>query len=144
MSVHGFCFDVGMSGKCCDNCYSCADENGGDFSNDDIIDKVGISEQQRMLREYIQVDIGYNITLAEIIADELTNSNDWEEISKYKDLSEDIIRECKDKVNWQYISMCQLLSESFIREFQDRVDWKYISAYDELSNEFIKEFKDKF
>ena len=68
---------------------------------------------------------------------------DWNNISLYYNLSEDLIREFQYKVKWNYISSYQKLSEDFIREFQYKVNWYHISSYQNLSGEFIKEFKDK-
>ena len=67
----------------------------------------------------------------------------WNNMSKYKYLSEKFIREFQNKVNWNYISCIQKLSEYFIREFKDRVNWEYISQYQKLSENFIREFQNE-
>jgi len=46
---------------------------------------------------------------------------DWDEISKYQNLSEVFIAAYKDKVNWQLASRYQDVSDSFIRNFDLRV-----------------------
>jgi len=140
MSIHGLCFDIGMSGKCCNNCYVCSDEHGGEIATSEIINNVGADEQLKMLKEYTIIENMPKITMEKIVADELTNSNDWEEISRYRNLSKDIIRECKDKLYWEYICMCQTLSESFIKEFEDYVNWGSVFKFQILSEEFMTEF----
>ena len=70
-------------------------------------------------------------------------SNEWENISKSKKLSEEFIREFKEQVNWVRISRYQNLSEDFIREFQDSLFWNIISGTQTLSEEFIREFRYK-
>src|SRR3712207_7086110 len=57
----------------------------------------------------------------EIIVNELTNSNNWGEISKYQYLTEEFIEKYKDKLYWNSISRYQKLSESFIERYKDRV-----------------------
>lgn len=53
MSIHGLCFDVGSSGKCCDNCYECADNYGDESMTDkEIISRFSKDEQERMLKAY--------------------------------------------------------------------------------------------
>ena len=68
---------------------------------------------------------------------------DWEYVSEYLVLSEEVIREHSDKVDWGCISFCQKLSEEFIREFSDKVNWRLISGFQKLSEGFIREFSDK-
>jgi hypothetical protein len=47
------CEDVGMSGKCCDNCYFCAYEYGDESMTDkEVIERFGKSEQKEMLKIY--------------------------------------------------------------------------------------------
>jgi hypothetical protein len=75
--------------------------------------------------------------------EEFKNKVSWDDISRYKKLSEEFIREFKDKVDWGWISVDQKLSENFIREFIDKVKWWDISEYQKLSEGFIREFKDK-
>ncbi|XP_049782484.1 uncharacterized protein LOC126184158 [Schistocerca cancellata] len=98
-----------------------------------------------------------NETYADMIVDYIKNKNpftdyqwdrisshrDWDQVSSYQTLSEDIIREFQDKVHWGRISHHQHLSEPFIREFEDKVDWRSISSEQMLSEEFIIEFQDK-
>lgn len=77
------------------------------------------------------------------IIKEFSDKIDWENLSRYKYLSEYFIREFKDKLAWDYISSCQKLSEDFIREFKGYVKWGEISYHQKLSEEFMDEFKDK-
>lgn len=72
----------------------------------------------------------------------LITEEQWKEISRYQNLSEDFIREFQDDVNWDWISIRQKLSEDFIREFQDMVSWYEISIHQNLSEDFIREFQD--
>jgi hypothetical protein len=47
------CEDVGMSGKCCGNCYFCAYEYGDESMTDkEVIERFGILEQKEMLKIY--------------------------------------------------------------------------------------------
>jgi len=78
--------------------------------------------------------------LRELIKKDKVN---WNNISKYKKLSEKFIREFKDKVDWNNISATHKLSEKFIKEFKDKVDWDCISSYQKLSEKFIRELKGK-
>ena len=73
----------------------------------------------------------------------LITEEQWKEISRRQNLSENFIREFQDKVYWDSISMRQKLSESFIREFQDKVNWYIISEWQNLSEDLIREFQDK-
>lgn len=53
MSIHGLCFDIGSSGKCCGNCYKCADNYSDEaMTDEEIISRLGKDEQERMLKEY--------------------------------------------------------------------------------------------
>ena len=53
MYTHGLCFDVGSSGKCCGNCYKCADKYGDKpITDEEIAIRLGKCEQERMLAEY--------------------------------------------------------------------------------------------
>jgi hypothetical protein len=61
---------------------------------------------------------------------------DWDCISFYQTLSEELIERNKDLVNWKHISEYQVLSEEFIERNKDLVNWKYISFYQEVSDEF--------
>lgn len=72
-----------------------------------------------------------------IIANELTNSNNWFDISINYELSEEFIRKFQNKVIWHYICQYQKLSESFIMELKNKVSWLYISRYQKLSEKFI-------
>ena len=69
-------------------------------------------------------------------------NNEWNLISKKKNLSEKFIREFQNKVIWSYISRYQKLSEDLIREFKDKVNWNRVSMKKNLSKEFILEFYD--
>ena len=53
---------------------------------------------------------------------DIITKEQWKDISKYQDLSEEFIREFQDKVDWYWISVSQKLSEDFINEFKDRLD----------------------
>ena len=67
--------------------------------------------------------------------DQFTSHN----ISKYYNLSCEIIKEKKHEINWRIASK-RKLSECCIRLALDVVYWKYIWKYQKLSEEFIKEF----
>lgn len=67
----------------------------------------------------------------------------WNYISQYKILNENLIEKYHDKVNWTCISAHQKLSEKFIRKYKDKVDWLTISMFQDLSEEIIKKFQNK-
>ena len=89
------------------------------------------------------VDISRRQNLSEEFMNEFQDKVNWCLISTYQKLSESFIREFQDKVDWHRISECQALSEDLIREFQDKVDWHWISIYQKLSEDFIREFQNK-
>ena len=69
----------------------------------------------------------------------------WGNISKYRFLSEDLIREFEDKLNWMSISCYQKnLSEEFIFEFKDRLEIKILIDRDYITIKRLKELKYKF
>ncbi|BAO04962.1 ORF MSV205 tryptophan repeat gene family protein [Clostridium botulinum B str. Osaka05] len=70
------------------------------------------------------------------------NENDWENISKNKNLTENLIREFKENVNWFYISCFQNLSEDFLIEFKNKIYWNNTHYCKELS--LSKDFTLKF
>ena len=45
-------------------------------------------------------------------------------------------RNNKNRINWNAVSKYHALNEDIIREFQDNVDWKEISRYQILSENF--------
>ena len=67
------------------------------------------------------------ITKEEIYLNELNNQNDWKILSRYYNLSENIIDEFADKVQWGLICINQDLSELFIEKHIDKIDWDYVS-----------------
>lgn len=83
------------------------------------------------------------ITMEELYAGEITQTNDWYYICNYCKLTEDMIREFQNQVDWYFICSRQKLSESFIEEFKDKVKWVRIGKYQKLSMEFIIKYSDK-
>ena len=67
----------------------------------------------------------------------------WDYISEYQKLSEELINKYGDKLNWGYISINQKLSESFIDKYNNKVDWYLISKFQKLSEEFIEKYVDE-
>ena len=81
------------------------------------------------------------INLSESFIERYKDKMDWDKISEYQQLSESFIKRFKDKVNWDYISQYQKLSESFIERYYYKVNWRIISEYQKLSESFIKKHK---
>lgn len=103
----------------------------------------------------IKKNFGYNFSkmnweeisrykgLSEIFIKKYIDRVDWYLISKYQKLSEDFIEEHTDKIYWYYISIYQHLSESFIDKHTDKVDWNQIFKCQNLSEDFIDKYIDK-
>ena len=80
-----------------------------------------------------------------------TSDNNWINIARTQNLSEEFMREFFDKLNdvhfLYWIIMKQQLSEEFMREFQDKFlerAWYYITREQQLSEEFMREIQYKF
>jgi hypothetical protein len=71
----------------------------------------------------------------------LSDYLNWNDISEYQDLSEEMLKKHANKVNWYIISGRQDLSEDFIRKHKDDINWNQLSFYHKnLSIPFIEEF----
>lgn len=66
----------------------------------------------------------------------------WNDISKYRELSENFIEKFKDYIDWNEISRHQILSEDFIEKHKDNLEWGSISSNQILSEDFIKRNED--
>jgi len=67
---------------------------------------------------------------------------DWTQISKAR-LSEDLIEDYKYCVDWTEVSMHSRLSENFIRKHVNDVNWEKISEWQRtLSEDFIRQYQD--
>jgi hypothetical protein len=53
MGIYGLCFEVGQMGRCCDNCYECADKyREYPMTDREAIKNTSREDQERMLRDY--------------------------------------------------------------------------------------------
>jgi ribosomal protein S13 len=86
--------------------------------------------------------IGKQMTIEELYANEILQKNDWKELSKIGNLSEEIIEEFKYKLDWRLISIYRDLNINFIEKYKDLLDWKEISKYQSLSESDIEYFED--
>lgn len=74
---------------------------------------------------------------------EFRDKVNWENIIKYKKLSESLINKVTEFFGvweWKWLSDIQPLTEEFIRKNCDKVHWGGICMYQNLSEEFIEEF----
>ena len=101
------------------------------------------TDYKGLITEEQWIDISKRQNLSEEFMNEFQDKVNWRLISTYQKLSESFIRKFQDKVDWHRISEWQDLSEDLIREFQDKVDWYWISIYQKLSEDFINEFTDR-
>ncbi len=74
---------------------------------------------------------------------EYKDTINFQYISKYEILNQDVIKEYKDEVNWLKICIYQKLSENLMKEFRDKINWTFISKYQLLFESFIREFKNQ-
>jgi hypothetical protein len=66
----------------------------------------------------------------------------WQQVSKYQNLSENFIEKHKHKLYWEIVSKYQHLSQEFIEKYRDVVFWSSISVHKKLSQEFIEKHHD--
>src|SRR3712207_3292379 len=80
-----------------------------------------------------------------IVINELVNPelNDWNKISKNKNLTKEFIEKYQDKIDWDEICIYQELSESFMEKYANKLNWDLISKYQKLSEEFIEKHANK-
>lgn len=62
---------------------------------------------------------------------------DWQPISRFQELSEELMEECIDFVDFVEISTYQDLSEGFMEKYADRLSWWALAMKQEMSKEFI-------
>ena len=113
---------------------------------DIIINYKKYFEYQDIINKYNNnwIEISKSKDITEDFIETFKNKIEWYEICSKRKLSEKFMRKYKNNISWFTVSEYQKLSEDFIREFQDEVDWFYVSYYQEISLDFIKEFKNKW
>jgi hypothetical protein len=82
----------------------------------------------------------------EIVLNELNNENNWFDLVRNYNLSEDIIEEYYDKIKLPDLCIHQKLTFNFIDRHIDEFDftcWNAIATYQELTEKFIDKYKDK-
>lgn len=68
----------------------------------------------------------------------------WDIISKrHQELSDDFIVKFQNYLDWELISIFQVLTEELMRIFKEKINWIFIGMYQQLSEKFIEEFIDK-
>jgi hypothetical protein len=65
---------------------------------------------------------------------------DWEEISKYRFLSEIFLDTYRDELDWSLVSEHQQLSETFMDKYHELLDWDKIITHQILSESFIENY----
>ncbi len=89
---------------------------------------------------YLYQMLSEKYLIALVIIDNL-NETDWDNISKYQQLSPSFMRTYADKLNWKLLSQYQILPENLIEEFAYRVDWHDIMIFQTITEDFRETHK---
>ena len=83
------------------------------------------------------------ISFEEVVLNELNRENDWRELSRYYDLSEEIIDNYIDKIKWVVYTRYHFryMDRRLLKKYKDRLDWDYISRRCDIDRDFLEEFK---
>ncbi len=76
---------------------------------------------------------------------EMQEHLDWDTISQYQPLTEELMFEFKDKINWSQLIRWNKkiqLTEQFVEKMADYIDWTALSRSRFLSEEFVQKHAD--